>query len=259
MLPQTPTSCRSILLTALVGVLLCTGLAAGWAVQAVSSARANPAALVSAAVPTADLPRARLTPGAVFEGATARIVCVSGYTARVRRVTTAQRALVFGRYRLVHVPNAYEVDHLVALELGGSNAVANLWPEPYAGRWGARAKDRLENRLHQLVCDGDLGLRSAQQAMSRNWPAAYRRYVAPAPPAVTTAPATTAPPTSTTTPAPPLPAEGGYYASSYPTAHLVYCADDAGWRGLSPTYLQHFATLAAALAAFPGRTLHQPC
>ena len=28
-----------------------------------------------------------------------------------------------------HHGSAYEVDHLISLELGGSNEVANLWPE----------------------------------------------------------------------------------------------------------------------------------
>ncbi len=39
-----------------------------------------------------------------------------------------------------HIPYAHEVDHLVSLELGGSNDIRNLWPEPSAGRWGARTR-----------------------------------------------------------------------------------------------------------------------
>lgn len=35
---------------------------------------------------------------------------------------------------------------------------------------------------------------------------------------------------------------GGYYASSYPTAHTIYCADDSERRQLSPTYLVHLRT-----------------
>ena len=52
---------------------------------------------------------------------------------------------------------------------------------------------------------------------------------------------------------------GGYYASSYPTAHDIYCADDPAWKTLSKKYLVHFATLAQARARFPGRLLHRPC
>jgi hypothetical protein len=48
---------------------------------------------------------------------------------------------------------------------------------------------------------------------------------------------------------------GGYYASSYRTASLIYCASNPGWRRLSPSYLQHFDTLEQAQAAYPNRPL----
>ena len=52
---------------------------------------------------------------------------------------------------------------------------------------------------------------------------------------------------------------GGFYASSYPTASTIYCADDSAWHELSPTYLVHFPTYQAALTRFPNYHLHQPC
>ena len=181
-----------------------------------------------------DVPRRSLTPGAAFAVGTARI-CVSGYSASVRNVPQAEATTVYDRYGVAHVPYAHEVDHLVSLEIGGSNAVANLWPEPYAGRWGARTKDVLENRLHELVCSGRLALRKAQRIEARNWVAAYRRYVGGTP---------------TANGGPSAPAggsnAGGYYASSFGTASTIYCADDGAWRELSTRYLQHFRTWAAA-------------
>ncbi len=122
------------------------------------------------------MPNSRLTPGAALTTSAAR-VCRPGYAARVRDVPESEKEEVYGRYGVAHVPYAHEVDHLVSLELGGSNAIANLWPEPYAGRWGARTKDVLENRLHDLVCSGAIRLRYAQRIEARNWVAAYRRYV----------------------------------------------------------------------------------
>jgi hypothetical protein len=109
---------------------------------------------------------------------------VSGYASSVRDVPESEKDAVYGRYDVAHVPYAHEVDHLISLELGGSNALTNLWPEPYAGRWGARTKDVLENRLHDLVCAGTLTLRYAQRIEATNWVAAYKRYVG-APPAST--------------------------------------------------------------------------
>jgi hypothetical protein len=199
-------------------------------------------------VPAADLPDRALTPGVVLTTSSAR-VCVRGYSASVRDVPESEKAAVYARYGVADVPYAHEVDHLVSLEIGGSNAIANLWPEPYAGRWGARTKDVLEDRLHELVCAGRLGLRSAQRIEARDWVAAYRRYVGGAPVVLP-------PPTSGGGSAG---SSGGYYASSYPTASTIYCADDSEWRSLSSRYLVHFRTYAQAIARFPGYHLHRPC
>ena len=69
------------------------------------------------------------------------------------------------------------MDHLISLELGGSNSLKNLWPESYQGAWNAHVKDRLENRLHALVCAGQLDLKTAQHAIATNWIAAYQQYL----------------------------------------------------------------------------------
>ena len=47
-----------------------------------------------------------------------------------------------------------EIDHIVSLELGGSNDIANLYPEPGSGPASYHVKDKLENKLHDLVCAG---------------------------------------------------------------------------------------------------------
>ena len=102
-------------------------------------------------VPGPALPNHRLTPGARFAVGTAK-VCKTGYSAPVRNVPESKKDRAYARYHLKRVAYAYayEVDHLVSLELGGSNALANLWPEHYYGAWGARTKDRLENTLVAL-------------------------------------------------------------------------------------------------------------
>jgi hypothetical protein len=195
------------------------------------------------AVPAVDLPRRQLTPGVALPVGTAQI-CRPGYASAVRDVPDSLKQAVYDRYGVTWVPDAHEVDHLISLELGGSNSIRNLWPEPYAGRWGARTKDVLENRLHDLVCAGALSLASAQHQEATDWVAAYRRYVG-------TPPGGGGDSGTTST--------GGYYASRYPTADTIYCSDDPEWRNLSPTYLVHFATWAQAHARFPSYHLHQPC
>jgi hypothetical protein len=66
-----------------------------------------------------------------------------------------------------------EVDHLLSLELGGSNSRANLFPEAASPRPGSHEKDRLENRLHTEVCSGALTLAHAQKLIAGAWVAAY--------------------------------------------------------------------------------------
>ena len=162
------------------------------------------------------MPDPALTPGAVLTTNAAR-VCVRGYSASVRDVPQSEKDAVYARYGVADVPYKHEVDHLVSLEVGGSNAIRNLWPEPYAGRWGARTKDVLEDRLHELVCDGRLGLRRAQRIEAADWVLAYRRYVGGTP---------TAPAGAGSGASGGGASAGGYYASSYPTASTIYCADD---------------------------------
>src|SRR4051794_27459979 len=119
------------------------------------------------------LPDRRCTPGARFRRVTKRRVCRSGYAQAVRDVSDAQKDRVYAAYgRRRHFDGTDgEVDHLVPLELGGSNARANLFPQ--AAPWSDR-KDRLENALHDDVCAGRLSLRRAQRLIARNWARAYR-------------------------------------------------------------------------------------
>jgi hypothetical protein len=125
------------------------------------------------------LPDPACTPGATLPEATARDVCTPGWAGRHRAVTAATKRRVYEAYGIAHhSPGEYEVDHLVSLELGGSNAIANLFPEAAEPRPGFHEKDRLEGRLHDLVCAGALPLASAQRLISADWLRPYRRYVA---------------------------------------------------------------------------------
>lgn len=139
--------------------------------------------ILAAAVAIPQVPDPVKTPGAVDPSATVQVICQPGYTGRpgVRHVTLATKRRVFAAYGIdPHGPGApYEVDHLVSLEIGGSNDPANLWPQSYVSQpWNAHLKDALEDRLHALVCSGKLPLDQAQKAISSAWIAAYRQYVA---------------------------------------------------------------------------------
>lgn len=128
------------------------------------------------------LPDRTKTPGDVMEGVTKADVCTCRYTARVRSVPASVRRQVFSNYGITPRPGGYEVDHLISLELGGSNDIKNLWPETYHGPNNARVKDKVENKLHRLICTNVITLEEAQRAIARDWINAYNRYMdTPAP------------------------------------------------------------------------------
>lgn len=137
-------------------------------------------------------PNPRITPGAlnpaVDQDNIRRTICLRGYSKAIRPPEEYTERLKrrgirrygYGDRRL----RDYEEDHLISLELGGSpTSPRNLWPEPHrvVGGWGSYAKDRLEDRLHALVCRGRLPLAVAQREIARDWISAYRRYVGPDP------------------------------------------------------------------------------
>ena len=67
------------------------------------------------------------------------------------------------------------MDHRPTRGIFGRNRTPEL-VEGAAGGWGSRRKDVLEDELHRLVCEHRLPLGTAQQAIARNWVAAYQRY-----------------------------------------------------------------------------------
>jgi hypothetical protein len=116
-----------------------------------------PAQVVLAQQPTPIVPDPKLTPGDAF-GVTVQDLCVPGYAKKVRNVPAEMKREVYREYGVTsHSPRDYEVDHLIPLELGGSNSIENLWPESHrTSPWNAQFKDRLESKLHELVCSGQL-------------------------------------------------------------------------------------------------------
>ena len=130
------------------------------------------------------LPDRACTPGAVdtavTEGNLAATICRPGYSETVRppgRLTEPAKRAAMAAYGLHGSPRPYELDHLVPLELGGSNDTRNLWPERNIGGTGGyilNAKDAVEADLHQDVCDGRVSLTAAQEAIAYSWTTATR-------------------------------------------------------------------------------------
>ena len=102
------------------------------------------------------LPDRQCSPGAHYSASPKQSSARRPFAPAVRNVPDAKKHQVEIEYGMR--PKAYgrtiEIDHIISLELGGSNDIANLYPEPGSGKANYHVKDKLENKLHKLVCDG---------------------------------------------------------------------------------------------------------
>jgi hypothetical protein len=123
-------------------------------------------------------PRLAITPGEVRQ-ITLREVCLYPAAEVISRdIPEDMRRRVFSLYGIKSSQaEQFEVDYLITPDLGGTESIRNLWPQPYSARWNARVKDKLEQRLHELVCDRKLDIATAQHDIAVDWIGAYRKYV----------------------------------------------------------------------------------
>ncbi len=134
------------------------------------------------------LPNIKLTPGAINPAVTQSTIrstiCVSGWTATVRPPVTYTNQLKYNQLHSGYNLNGdmnmkdYEEDHIVPLEVGGNpSSPLNLFPEPRNIRLGSYVKDQLENRIHQLVCSGQISLNTGRSVFLTNWEKGYQKYI----------------------------------------------------------------------------------
>jgi hypothetical protein len=122
-------------------------------------------------------PNHNLTPGATRRVALSD-VCSTPREQVVGEVSTSLRQQVFQEYGIANArAGDYEIDYLIAPGLGGVEDIHNLWPESETSpTWNARVKDALEQRLHEMVCSGQVDLSTAQTDIATDWIAAYKKY-----------------------------------------------------------------------------------
>ena len=129
-------------------------------------------------------PDQRCSPGGYYSRLTKRVICRSGFhTGSIRRVPQSEKFSVEREYGMAATFYGYsiEIDHIIPLELGGSNAIGNLYPEPGRGAANYHLKDAAENRAKQWVCEGQLSLAAARRGFATNWEALYRQLFGRAP------------------------------------------------------------------------------
>lgn len=134
------------------------------------------------------MPDPKLTPGAlnpkVFQKTIGSTICVIGYTKTIRPPASYTNKIKYDQlhsgYNVQGDLNMrnYEEDHLIPLEVGGHpSSKLNLFPQYYPATYGARIKDKLENRIHLLICSGKITLKEGQSAFAPDWTIGYKKYL----------------------------------------------------------------------------------
>lgn len=127
------------------------------------------------------LPNSSLTPGAIRPVSLNEICSIPENDDLDPKVSLSTEMAVLKEYGLPSDPSAahkYQIDYLVNPQLGGTDDIRNLWPQPYSSSgWNARAKDALEQHLHQMVCSRTVNLAVAQRELAADWIAAYKKYL----------------------------------------------------------------------------------
>jgi hypothetical protein len=153
-------------------VAICIVLALGFEVARLGIERKRASGARAAVVYK---PNARLTPGATILVSRPAVCAQPG--AGNKPVPAPLQREVFQEYGITGAdPRAYEVDYLVTPALGGADDIRNLWPHSHSTVWSARVKDALEDRLREMVCEGDLDLTEAQREIATDWISAYKKY-----------------------------------------------------------------------------------
>ena len=129
------------------------------------------------------LPDPRCTPGGVNPSVRVDILnSKNWHTGCIRDCETSEseKNIAYAWYKVVRPlgnrgeDQTCELDHLVPLELGGSDGLGNIWPQ--CGPSGValperyfKLKDRVENYLAEDVKTGRMQLADAQSGIAKDW------------------------------------------------------------------------------------------
>lgn len=130
------------------------------------------------------LPDPRCTPGAVNPTLTLTVLqnkdFSTGPCVRDKDTSPDAKNVTYSWYGIVRPPGnvgqkqVCEKDHLISLELGGADSLANIWPQcgPDQNALNDRyfkRKDLVENYLAAQVRSGAIDLASAQHGIASDW------------------------------------------------------------------------------------------
>lgn len=137
------------------------------------------------------LPDPKCTPGAVNPTLTLTVLKDKTYSTgpcvRDKATSASRKSDTYGWYDLVSPPGntgktqTCEKDHLISLELGGSDTLDNIWPQcgpdnTVLNQRNFKQKDMVENYLAAQVRSGAVDLGTAQHGIASDW----TQYLQPA-------------------------------------------------------------------------------
>lgn len=121
-------------------------------------------------------PNRKLTPGSVVT-TDANTVCDTSDSSNAVSVTLQTAVMQeYGYGALPQDQHKYILDYLIPIDLGGAATEANVWPAATRGA-GFYQKVQTDHILRELVCRRSLSLTAAQDALEKDWYAAWLRYV----------------------------------------------------------------------------------
>jgi hypothetical protein len=134
------------------------------------------------------LPDPDCTPGSVNPTLTAEVLSDPHFKtscARGMSMSEGKKEQVYAWYGLTKPANnrgvneKCELDHLISLELGGSDGLENIWPQCHQATRGRgvaefRQKDKVESYLGRQIEKNAISLSEAQRGIAKDW----TRYLA---------------------------------------------------------------------------------
>jgi len=133
-------------------------------------------AMALPAIAAAQLPNSFKTPGAADKVDTKKL-CAANFDSTVKPMADWQKNDALTRYGVR--PESFDgvLEHVVPVSLGGTNDPDNLYPFHPQGEFTADAKAQLATKLHDMVCDGKITLKQAQEVFKKDWTKGYKQYV----------------------------------------------------------------------------------
>jgi len=128
------------------------------------------------AIAAAQLPNNYYTPGKA-EKVDIKQLCAATFDASAKPISDWQKNETLTRYGVRPEKFSGELEHLIPVSLGGTNDPDNLYPFHGQGEYTLEAKQRLAAKLHELVCDGKISLKQAQEIFKKDWTKGYKQYL----------------------------------------------------------------------------------